>query len=234
MNRMWLLVMATAYPLIVLAQSGSVPTQNPPYQPAVPVAPTVNQYGGGWGGSSGGGTVAGSALNGMANVISSKGNYNLSTSAAAINMTQAQRNEIQNWQMSTKAYFDMRELNRQSRAAERGPTPTMEQLARLAKEGLPKPLGPKDLNPVDGQLLWPGALQQPNFESGRDEIDQLFVTRARYGGLGYADQMKVIQAVDTMHKELKAQIQQIPPQDYMVCRSFLNSVTYAAAHTEME
>ena len=69
-----------------------------PYQPAVPAASTVNSYGGWAGGYSGGATVAGSAMNGMANAISAKGDYNLSTSAAAVNMTQAQKNEIENRQ----------------------------------------------------------------------------------------------------------------------------------------
>ena len=100
--------------------------ESAPYQPAVPAASTVNTYGG-YPGYSGGGTAAGNAMNGMANVISAKGNYNLSTSAAAINMTQAQKNEIQNRQLSTNTYFEMRATNKAARANEAGPPPTMEQ-----------------------------------------------------------------------------------------------------------
>ena len=91
--------------------SGDKPARRPasaPYQPAVPAASTVNAYGGYPGYSSGGGTVAGNAMNGMASMISAKGDYNLSTSAAAINMTQAQKNEIENRQLYTNTYFDMR------------------------------------------------------------------------------------------------------------------------------
>ena len=108
MNRLWMLMIVVAYPLIALAQTGSPGSggYSPPYQPAVPAPSTSNQYGG-WGGYSGGGTVAGSAMNGMASVISAKGNYNLSTSAAAINMTQAQKNSIQNRNLATNTYFQM-------------------------------------------------------------------------------------------------------------------------------
>ena len=67
-------------------------------------------------------------MNGMANAISAKGNYNLSTSAAAINMTQARKNHIQNQQLAANTYFQMRAMNKAATAAERGPPPTMEQL----------------------------------------------------------------------------------------------------------
>jgi len=74
-------------------------------------------------GNTGGGSAAGSAMNGMASVISAAGDYNLATSAAAVNMTQAQKQDIQNRQQWTNAYFEMRETNRRARAAERGATP---------------------------------------------------------------------------------------------------------------
>ena len=37
-----------------------------------------------------------------------KGNYNLSTSAAAINMTEARKNHIQNQNLAANTYFQMR------------------------------------------------------------------------------------------------------------------------------
>jgi hypothetical protein len=235
MNRMWLLLAVVVCPLIAIAQTGSPESSGnaPPYQPAVPAPSTYNQYGG-YGGYSGGSTVAGSAMNGMASVISARGEANLSNSAAAINMTQAQKNEIENRKLYTDTYFQMRAENRKARAAERGPSPTMEQLVRIAKEGAPRPLAPTQMDHVNGQLNWPSALQQDSFADQRKVVDELFATRARYGGLGYSDQMKVRKTVDAMFHELKAQIQQIPSQDYVACRSFLQSVSYAATKTELE
>ena len=46
--------------------------------------------------------------------------------------------------------------------------------------------------------------------------------------------MKVRQVIDTMFDELKAQIREIPPPDYVACRNFLRSLTYAATKTELE
>ena len=167
MNRIWILMALALGPVVAFAQTRPYNTSNAnqqaaPYQPAVPSSNTVNNYGG-WGGYYGGGgggnTVAGSAMNGMASVISAKGDYNLSTSAAAVNMTQAQKNEIQNRQMATDAYFSMRATNRQAVAAERGPSPTMEQLVKIARQGVPKPLNTSQLDPVSGKIAWPGPLQ---------------------------------------------------------------------------
>jgi hypothetical protein len=232
---MWILLVVATCPAITLAQNG--PTgelpKGGPYQPAVPAASNVSTYGG-YPGYVGGGTPAGSALNGMASVISAKGDYNLSTSAAAVNLTEAQKNEIQNRQQWTNTYFDMRQTNRAATAAERGPPPTMEQIARMARDGIPKPLTPSQVDPVTGRITWPGALQQNTFRPNRSEVDGLFATRARYGGLGYSDQMKARQAVDAMFEELKSQVQQIPPMDYVACRGFLQSLSYAATKSEME
>jgi hypothetical protein len=231
MNRMWKLMVVLVCPLVALAQTGTEP---PPYQPAVPAPTVVSPYAGGYGGYSGGGTVAGSAMNGMANAISAKGSANLSNSAAAINMTEARKNHIQNQQLAANTYFQMRSANRAATAAERGAPPSMEQLVRIAKEGAPRPLGPSQMDHVNGQLNWPSALQQDSFADQRKEVDQLFAKRARYGGLDYTDQMKVRQTVDAMFHQLKDQIQQIPSQDYVACRSFLQSVTYAATKTELD
>ena len=196
MYRMWLLMVVVAYPVMASAQTGS-PRESAPYQPAVPAATNVNTYGG-YPGYSGGGTAAGNAMNGMANAISAKGNYNLSTSAAAINMTQAQKNEIQNKQLYTDTYFQMRATNKAAREKEAGPPPTMEQIARMARDGVPKPLNPSQVDPVTGQINWPSALQEDSFQDERGQVEQLFNTRARYGGLGYSDQMKVRKVTDNM------------------------------------
>ena len=45
--------------------------------------------------------------------------------------------------------------------------------------------------------------------------------------------MKVRQTVDAMFDQLKEQIREIPPQDYVACRSFLQSLSYAATKTEL-
>ena len=105
----------------LLAQTNSYHDQrsgSQPYTPAVPAA-TVQNYGGWGGGGYGGTTAAGSAMQGMASCVQAAGNYNLSTSAAAINMTVAERNQIQNSLEFTNTYFEKQRANRAAQAAQR-------------------------------------------------------------------------------------------------------------------
>jgi len=234
MNRWHFLMILLALPAVMLPRDAASQYPNrqasPPYQPAVP-APSSSNYYGGWGGYSGGGTVAGNAMNGMANVISAQGQRNLSNSAAAVNMTQATKNHIQNRQQWTNTYFDMQKTNKAAFDASVGPPVATEQLARMAKYGIPKPLATSQADAVSGQLFWPSALQQECFAAQRGDVDQLVATQARYGGLSYEDQMKARKAILDMFTQLKAQVDQIPPQDYTTCRSFLSSVLYATTKT---
>ncbi len=230
MNRWRFLIILAALsaamlPHSAVSQYAQQPQQPHPYQPAVPAASTNYYGGGGWGGS-GGGTVAGNAMNGMANVISAQGQRNLSNSAAAINWSQARSNEIQNHMQYTNTYFAMREANQKATA--RGPRPTMQQLAFIARNGSPSPLAPNQMDPVTGRLYWPNALQQDSFASQRQVVDQAFTMLSRYGALVYANQTQTRDAIKDMFQQLKAQIDQIPQQDYISCRTFLNRLLYAA------
>lgn len=206
-----------------------------PYQPAVP-PPSMGVYGGGAGYGYGGGagtTPAGSAMTGMSNVISAKGDFALSTSAAAVNMTQAQKQEIQNRQEYTNTYFDMRATNKQARAAEEGPRATMEQLARIAHEDAPKALSPGEMNEVTGKLSWPQALQLDSYAAGRKKLEELFGTYSQMGNLNYADQVKARQIISTMNDQLKAQIRTIPATDYTTCKRFLKSLMYTTCKAQL-
>ncbi|MGA2616275.1 MAG: hypothetical protein ABSF26_01620 [Thermoguttaceae bacterium] len=197
--------------------------------------PTTNVYGGGgWGGYGGASTAAGSAMQGMSQVISSAGQYNLATSAAAINMTQAQSNAMQNQVQACNTFWELRNIGRAQRAAERGPDLTPEQLARIAHAGVPRALTPSQLDPVTGRLNWPDALQDASFEPQRSELDPLFAKWVTYGGLDYSDKTQIRENVDAMFDGLKALIRQIPPPDYVACRTFLQSMLYAATKTGLQ
>lgn len=239
MNRIWILAALVACPLIALAQSGPSSSSGsggyaPAYQPAVPAPSMTTPY---WGGGVYGGgasTAAGSAMNGMSNVISAAGNYNLATSAAAVNMTQAQRNEIQNRQLYTDTYFQMKETNEAYQKAHRNPKPTMEQLTKIARDGVPAPLSASQQDALTGRLAWPFALQDPSFDSGRQDVDQMYAKFATYGGLDYADQMKVRGTIDDLSAKLTAQIRDIPPSDFMACRNFLRSTLFTLTKTGLQ
>ncbi len=135
MKRIWIFMILLACPVMTLGQgSGSGSSGSPPYQPAVPASSPAVYAGGGYG-YVGGQNPAGAALQGMSQVISSAGEYNLATSAAAINMTEAQSKQLSNNLQGAQTFWAMRDLGRAERAKERGPRPTPEELARLARAG---------------------------------------------------------------------------------------------------
>ncbi|MGD0897685.1 MAG: hypothetical protein ABR915_07595 [Thermoguttaceae bacterium] len=238
MKRTWILL-AVAACSVLPASGDDVRPYQPgarPYQPAV-AAPTTNVYGGGgWSGYYGGGgnTVAGSALNGMSQVISAAGEYNLNTSAAAINMTQAQSNAMQNQVQAVNTFWEMRNIGKAQRAAERGPPPTPEQIARIAREGVPRSLTPSQIDPVSGRLNWPSPLQDSSFDAPRGQLDEVVAKWVNYGGLDYSDKSVVRETVNTLFDGLKANIREIPPQDYVASRSFLQSLVYATTKTTLQ
>ena len=57
-------------------------------------------------------TVVGSYAYGLGRIIRAEGQYNLDTSAAFLNFTEAQRREMENLQKWTETYFEMRRINR--------------------------------------------------------------------------------------------------------------------------
>jgi hypothetical protein len=236
MKRIWIFMVMTliAGPVMTLGQSnGVMPGSGPPYQPAVPPPSTTVYGGGGYGYGGAAQTPQGAALQGMSQVISAAGQYNLATSAAAINMTQAESNQLRNNVQGVQTFWQMRDTGRAEREKERGPRLTPEQLARMARDGAPKGLSPSQIDPVTGVLYWPAALQDANFQPQRSVVDEETAKWLKYGGLDYADQTLVRENIDTMFDSLKSQISSIPPQDYVACRTFLQSLLYATTRTTL-
>ncbi len=229
MNRLLVLTGIVVCCAMMLAQIGAAQYEA---QPAVPAPSTTNVYGA-YPAYAGGTTAAGSAMTGMANAISAKGNYNLSTSAAAINMTQAQSNEMQNHMQYENTYFQMQQTNKAYQEAQRGPRPTEEQLVRIARENAPQPVSPSQLNPTSGKINWPSVLQEDGFAPDRALLEQLSAKKAAQGSLSISDQMTARKTIESMFAALKSQIRDLPPQDYMESRTFLRSMIYALAHSDL-
>ena len=224
--------------VLMSAQISSAQYQAPnsgsqPYQPAVPAPSTITAYGA-YPGHTGASTAAGSAMNGMANAISAKGNYNLSTSAAAVNMTQARKNEIQNHQQYENTYFQMKETNQAYQKAHAGSRATEEQLARWAREAAPKPVSPSEVNSVNGKINWPDVLQQDGFAADRTVLDQLMAKKAAHGSLSFSDKMAARKTIESMYAKLKSQIKDVPSYYYLASQDFLRSMIYATSHTDLQ
>ena len=180
-------------------------------------------YGGGHASTAGEGY-----LRGMGDVVRSAGEYNLQTSQAAINLTEAQANYIRNREDATNTYFQMREANRLYRAQERGKRPTAEDLVRFAQAGRPKRPSPSELDTITGDVEWPTLLASDSFAKDRAQLEKLFAERATNGGISWEGRQKVKQATDNMLADLKKMVKDVPQMDYIASKRFVQSLAHEA------
>jgi hypothetical protein len=173
-------------------------------------------------------TPAESYARGMSSVISAQGDYNLKTAAAAVVGTEAVSRDIDNRAKWTNTYFEMRKMNRQYTAEERGKRPTSEDLVRYAQAGKPKRLSPSELDFISGKISWPKALQQSSYDAQRKQLEELFHNRATYGGTSFEQQGEIRKTTNDMLASLKEQIQAMPSSDYLASKRFLESLAYEA------
>jgi hypothetical protein len=176
---------------------------------------------GGWGHAS---TAEEGAARGMADLTRSAGMANLMNSEAAINMQEANRKYMENRVYGTDAYFEMRRMNREARAAESGPRPTQDDLVRFARARAPSPLSVNDLDPYSGQVSWPSILREEPYAEQRQTVDSLFTERAMVGQLTSPQRIQVQQAIQAMQNTLRSRINDYPPQQYAQTRAFLVSL----------
>ena len=134
------------------------------------------------GGGGFGGTAQSAAMMGYAAMMRAQAMANLQNSQAAINWEKVKTAEIQNRLLWTETYFRMRQINHDMRMAERGPRVTMEQMATIAREGAPKPLDSTELDQVTGEISYPLALRDHQYDILRDEVDSFFRRRAKTAG----------------------------------------------------
>jgi len=171
-------------------------------------------------------TPAEGALRGMGDLARSAGQYNLTSSQAAINMTEAQKKYIENRNEWTNTYFQMREANKQYRDRERRPRPSLEDMVRYAQAGKPKRLSPSEIDSVTGKIDWPILLKADRYAPYRAELEELFAKRAEHGVLGTDDYLQVRKSTEAMLDELKGQVREVPQMDYIASRRFVESLAF--------
>jgi len=210
--------------------SGDRPAKGVWYAPRVGIGYGVGYgmgYGGwgGWGwGNYGGGTAAGNYMQGAAQVIRAQGQYNEQTSKAMINYEDARTKYIDNRKKWTETYFAMKEQNQAKQAEKherRRHSP--EALAALSRSSAGRSLSHEAFDPITGQLQWPEALMAPEYTEPRQQIEQLLQLHATAGA---ANSLEIQQAVQSLNQMLKSNIQNLPANDYMAARKFLDSLSF--------
>ncbi len=132
-----------------------------PFQPAVPSA---DVGGGDIAGTPQ--TAAGAELQGTAAVIAATGKSDLASSAAAVNLTQAESNALRNRVQAVQTFWDVRNLGRAEREKDRRWPPSKasseEEVAqKKTRTAAPFSLNANQMDPATGALNWPGHCRMP-------------------------------------------------------------------------
>jgi hypothetical protein len=160
-------------------------------------------------------------MRGRGDVLRAWGEANYNNSLALLNSQEAYSRYLDNRLKAISTYFDMRELNRQYRAEERGQRPSEEDLARYAKERAPDRLAAHQMDAAYNRLIWPEALRDARFDAEREAVDELMMHR----GAG-SENREIQQLTTAMIESLRTQVHAMKPNDYVVARRFLTSLHY--------
>jgi len=174
-------------------------------------------------------TVGESWARGMSDVMRAQGAANLLNSQAAINVEEARSRYLDNRLKYTETFFENRRMNREFRAAERGPRITQEQAERIARERAPRRATTDDVDPITGQLAWPRVLTQERYASYTERLDELFAERAKMEGYIGMDMFREIgTTTDELLASLRENIRDYRSMDFMEARRFVERLAQEA------
>lgn len=126
-------------------------------------------------------TAGESYARGVSGIISAQGQKNVDDSQAAINLTDARSNQIDNQVKSVNAYWEKKGIYQQHVDAENAQI----QAAReryVARRGS-LDLSTDEFDRTTGQVNWPKILEQSAYDPFRTKLDELFHDRSYNGAL---------------------------------------------------
>jgi hypothetical protein len=183
-------------------------------------------------------TAAEGYLRGKAALIQAHGNFQLSESQAQILRQQARWLDRENDLKQTAALNAQKQMWADARAKERIDRNAAAKAGRqLAEERAATvyrrayQLSADDINPTNGGLRWPAALQGEKFASQRAEIEQLFVQYVMSGGNLEEVAVELTRRVNRCAKSLRGDSKTLPREEYNASQKFLLGLKYTSAET---
>jgi hypothetical protein len=184
-----------------------------------------SSYGRGWGNRMAG-TVLSSNEFGMAQMIRASGYANLQTSQATENTVQARSADLGNRVTWTNDYYQMRQAHRGNDASR--DRLSMQDVTRIAHDAAPHDLDADQANPTTGKISWPVILQDARFIEDRDEIENLYRSRANSGKFDAESYLAFNKSCETLLHTLKANIGEFSANDYQQARHFVENLRASA------
>jgi hypothetical protein len=179
------------------------------------------------GGYYGGGTADGNFMFGVAQIIRAEGDYNLETTQGAINYEIARSKYLENYSRWTQAYFQGREANQAYRIQKRErDRHSPEALAQAAAAALPRRLSSSELDPVSGRIGWPEVLMGDEYAALRSDLAEQFELRA-WTSRSPETAARIHDDTHAMLDILKSHIDEMPANDFIAARKFLDALDYS-------
>ena len=145
---------------------------------------------------------------GVGGIIQAQGQRNLSNSQAAINLTDARSNQIDNQVKSVNAYWEKKDIYNQH-LQEYNQQVEEKRTEYIARRGS-LTLSPQEFDRSTGQILWPKVLEQTAYDSYRTKLDALFKNRAYQGALTGDEYMEATTAFNDWHAAILKQKNEYP------------------------
>jgi hypothetical protein len=166
---------------------------------------------------------------GLADMMRSAGVNNLLNSQAAIYQEQAQSAALDNDVKYAQAYFDRRQI-RDAYMADRRNRRSQTTEAAFRQEPAPaQRLTSAELDPVTGELFWPAGLSGPAFQQVEAQLGEVFAARAKSPASFGPEQSRQVRAlIGELRQALRAQVNQIPSQQWVEAEGFLRRLDQEA------
>jgi len=167
-------------------------------------------------------TAGESYARGISGIISSQGQKNLSDSQAAINLTDARSNQIDNQVKSVNAYWEKKGVYQQH-LEEYNKEVEAKRQRYIARRGS-LDLSTDEFDRTTGQIDWPKILQQSAYDPYRTKLDTIFHDRSYNGALSGDQYVEATTAYNDWRDAILDQKSEYPLSILKQMLGFLNKV----------
>jgi hypothetical protein len=179
-----------------------------------------------WGGPAYSSTAYEGACRGQAAWIQAYGQFLVHQAQAAYSWELARQKRVDNRIQTQCARRELEEVGRQERAKRRAEA--AQQKAPVDRPPVARRPGRDELTEA-GEIRWPAVLLAEPFQGARSRLDELFAARPA-GPIGsqVALRTEIEAAARVLFLELRARIHEIPTNDYIGAKGFVQRLAYEA------
>jgi ElaB/YqjD/DUF883 family membrane-anchored ribosome-binding protein len=174
--------------------------------------------------------AAAAMVDAKAAMLKAQAERNLARAKAAESLHKTRSLALDNDMKAANAFYQKKSAyeNYQSLQKKRG-RGTNEDYYRYSQMDVPERPAGYELEPVRGRIQWPPVLKQQEYVEARVQLDSLFAQRSQSSNAATAEIYGQVQSqVEQLRSDLKDNIDQISPAEYVAAKRFLDGLSYEA------